>query len=97
MVIIDQNVAMNKDGDASNVFLRDSNLVITDATIKVSDVAMADVCVKGNDCNADDVIAAGKDAGLVVDRVGSKVAYDMVSSFVSSECNSFHMDACWHA
>lgn len=78
-MLTEQDVSVKEDGDASNIILTDSSLIISDdATITVSDVKAADVCVKGNDCNANAVIAAGKNAGLVVKRVGSRVAYDMV-------------------
>ena len=94
VVIKNQDVTVKEDGDASKLRLTDSTLVLTDGELTISDVKAADVCVKGNGCNANDFIKAGMDAGLVVKRVGSKVAYDMVSSFVSSECNSIYMYAC---
>ena len=88
MVITNKDVNVKKDGDASNIILTGSSITITDATLSVSDVKMADVCVKGNECNPQGIIAAGQKAGVVVKRVGSSLAYDMVSTF----CSNFHQD-----
>ena len=84
VVITNKDVNVKKDGDASNIILTGSSITITDATLSVSDVKMTDVCVKGNECNPQDIIAAGQKAGVVVKRVGSSLAYDMVDNVARS-------------
>ena len=84
VVITNNDINVKQDVDASDIILTGSSLTITDATLSVSDVKMANICVKDNECNPQGIIAAGQKVGVVVKRVGSSLAYDMVSTFRSN-------------